>query len=32
MKNIKPVDILIPLLFFAAGYLWEFRREAKSST
>jgi hypothetical protein len=29
--NIEPIYTLIPLLFFAAGYCWEFRRTAKKS-
>ncbi len=29
--NIEPTYVLIPLLFFAAGYCWEFRRTAKKS-
>jgi hypothetical protein len=29
--NIEPIYVLIPLLFFAAGYCWEFRRKAKKS-
>jgi len=29
--NIEPIYVLIPLLFFTAGYYWEFRRWAKKS-
>ena len=29
--NIEPVYVFIPLLFFASGYYWEFRRAAKKS-
>lgn len=29
--EIEPIYVLIPLLFFAAGYYWEFRRAAKKS-
>jgi len=29
--NIEPIYVLIPLLFFVAGYYWEFRRVAKKS-
>jgi len=29
--NIEPVYVFFPLLFFAAGYYWEFRRSAKKS-
>ena len=29
--GIEPIYVLIPLLFFVAGYYWEFRRVAKKS-
>jgi len=27
--NIEPIYVLIPLLFFAVGYCWEYRRYVK---
>jgi hypothetical protein len=30
--NIEPTYVLIPLLFFVAGYYWEFRRAARKPT